>query len=286
MKKLSLILVLVLVVGLLPGCHRGPEAQIAAATLPVYEFTVRLCEGTGITVARLVTEEVSCLHDYTLKTTQMQTIEGAECVVLSGGGLEDFLSDIVPAEKTVDASAGIEMDCGSHEHEGHQHEHDPHIWLSPLHAKYMVQNIARQLCERYPDHKATFQKNEGVLLKELDQLYLYGVEQLDSLSCRQLITFHDGFHYFAECFDLEILHAVEEESGSEASAKELIELIGLVEEHNLPAIFTERSGSTSAASIISAETGTKIHTLDMAMAGDSYFDAMRHNIDTVKEALQ
>ena len=33
------------------------------------------------------------------------------------------------------------------------------------------------------------------------------------------------------------------------------------------------------------ETGCGVFSLDMAMAGDSYFDAMYHNIDTIKEAL-
>ena len=79
---------------------------------------------------------------------------------------------------------------------------------------------------------------------------------------------------------------MEEESGSEASAKELIHLIEAVEHHNLPAVFTEKSGSVSAASIIARETGCGSFTLDMAMAGDSYFDAMYHNIDTLKEALE
>ena len=79
---------------------------------------------------------------------------------------------------------------------------------------------------------------------------------------------------------------MEEESGSEASAKELIELIGLVNDNHLPAVFTEVNGSTAAAEIIAKETGVKIYTLDMAMAGDSYFTAMYHNINTVKEALE
>ena len=284
MKKLAFILCLALVVGLLPGCTHAPQAQVAATTLPVYEFTVRLCEGTGITVTRLVTEEVSCLHDYTLKTTQLQAIEGAQLIVISGGGLEDFMADIVPADKTVDASKDLEMHCG-HEHKGHSHAHDPHIWLSPLLAKEMVSNICAGLQAKFPEHTNTFYTNEQILHRELDALYRFGTEQLAGLSSRQLITFHDGFHYFAECFDLEILHAVEEESGSEASAQELIELIGLVEEHQLPAIFTERSGSTSAAQVIASETGAKIYTLDMAMAGDSYYDAMHHNIKTLKEAL-
>ena len=78
---------------------------------------------------------------------------------------------------------------------------------------------------------------------------------------------------------------MEEESGSEASAGELIELTKLVREYSLPAVFAEVNGSTAAARIICAETGAKRYTLDMAMSGESYFTAMYHNIDTIKEAL-
>lgn len=286
MKKIAIFLCLALMLGLFSGCQPVPEAQVAATTLPVYEFTLRLCEGTGITVTRLVTEEVSCLHDYTLKTAQMRAIEGAELIVINGGGLEDFLDDVLTSRTVIDSSQGLELHCGEHhEHEGHSHEHDPHFWLSPAHAKTMVQNIADGLSDKYPQHISTFELNKQILLSELDALERYGKEQLENLSCKKLITFHDGFSYLAESFGLEIIKAVEEESGSEASAQELIELIRLVETEQLPAIFTERSGSTSAAQVIAAETGTKVYTLDMAMAGDSYYDAMHHNINTLKEAL-
>jgi ABC-type Zn uptake system ZnuABC Zn-binding protein ZnuA len=93
------------------------------------------------------------------------------------------------------------------------------------------------------------------------------------------------FGYFAAAFDLYILEAVEEESGSEASAQELVILAGLVKEHRLPAIFTEKNGSTAAAEIICAETGVSIYSLDMIMSGEDYFEAMYRNIDTIKEAL-
>ena len=79
---------------------------------------------------------------------------------------------------------------------------------------------------------------------------------------------------------------MEEESGSEASASELKHLIEEVEHHNLPAIFTEVNGSDSAASVIARETGIPCYQLDMAMGGDSWFDAMYHNIHTLKEALK
>ena len=79
---------------------------------------------------------------------------------------------------------------------------------------------------------------------------------------------------------------MEEESGSEASASELKELILLVREHHIPAIFTEVNGSSSAASVITRETGVRSYSLDMAMSDANWFEAMLHNIDTIKEALE
>ena len=293
MKYRSLLLVLVLVLGLLTGCGTpNSYAQVAATTLPVYELTSRLCDGTGITVTRLVTESVSCLHDYALNVNQVKAAESAEVIVISGAGLEEFMEDMLhKSGYLIDASHQIPLiECAEeeghgHGHEGHSHDVDAHIWLSPINASIMARNICEGLCGIYPGQESTFRSNLDVLLAELEGLQIYGETQLADLSCRELITFHDGFGYLAQAFDLTILRAIEEESGSEASAAELIELIEEVEHHQLPAIFTEASGSVSAAAVISRETGVPAYTLDMAMSGDSYFEAMHHNIDTLKEAL-
>ena len=279
---------------LLSGCGKAETPpDIAATTLPVYDFTQALCQDTPLRVGRLITESVSCLHDYSLKVYQVKMAEAAQTLVISGAGLEEFMEDILDGSKTIDASQGINMLPGQeedhHDHQdddGHHHESDPHIWLSPENGKRMARNICQGLTELYPQYADTFQRNLTPLLEELDALEAYGQQELENLSCRELITFHDGFSYFARAFDLEILAAVEEESGSEASAKELIGLITLVRSRGVPAIFTETNGSPSAAGIIGAETGVKICTLDMAMAGDSYFDAMYRNIRTIKEAME
>lgn len=289
-------LLLIICIFFLPACSRqAAPAHIAATTLPVYEFTARLCEGTDITVTRLVTENVSCLHDYSLNVRQVKAAEAAELVILSGAGLEDFMTDILADKPTVDSSAGIDLlECVSdHEHDhdhghdhAHHHETDSHIWLSPENAKIMAQNIFHGLCAQYPRHTDTFQQNLSDLLTDLDTLQTYGEDTLAGLECRDLITFHDGFGYFADAFDLHILQAVEEESGREASAQELKQLIHIVREHDLPAVFTEVNGSVSAAEVICRETGASLYTLDMAMGSSSYFDAMYHNINTLKEALE
>ena len=295
MKRIASLIAAAAVACSLAGCNAAPEAQVAATTLPVYEFTSRICEGTDVTVSRLVTESVSCLHDYALNVRQVRAVEAAEVVVISGAGMEEFMEDMLEGRNMIDASQGIaliepEEHHHDHEeeesHEGHSHEEDPHIWLSPVNAAAMAENICDGLSARYPEYAADFEENLTELQAELEALHTYGEEKLNDLSCREIITFHDGFNYLADCYGLHILRAVEEESGSEASAAELIELIEEVEHHGLPAIFTEMNGSVSAAGIIARETGAGSYALDMAMGGDSYFDAMYHNIDTLKEALE
>lgn len=290
MKRHFALLVLICI--FLCGCvSPTEEADIAATTLPVYQFTSMLCQGTGLRIVRLISENVSCLHDYTLQVSQVKSVENADVIVTSGAGLEGFMENLIHGKTVIDSSRGIKLheSCHSHEHgedpHGHDHDQDPHIWLSPINAMVMAKNICAGLSELYPQYKELFQGNLDSLLQQLQHLQSYAETQLADLSCRDLITFHDGFSYMAEAFDLHILAAVEEESGSEASAKELIELIKLVNQHNLPTVFTETNGSVSAAGIISVETGKPIFTLDMAMAGEDYFSAMYHNIDTLREAL-
>ena len=289
MRGTAFLLIFALLAGLFAGCSTQAEtADIAATTLPVYQFTSMLIDGTGLTVTRLVTESVSCLHDYSLNVNQVKAAEAAKLIVISGAGLEDFMDDLLQGKQTIDSSAGIELleSCHDHDHAGHDHEADPHIWLSVVNAKAMAKNIYKGLCEAYPEHKDAFAANMTKLMDKLNALEKYGQEKLQDLSCREMITFHDGFAYFANSLNLSILATVEEESGSEASSQELIALIELVRAHALPGIFMEANGADAAAKTISTETGVNLYILNMAMSGEDYFTAMYHNIDTVWEALR
>lgn len=291
MKRTPIILLLILSLSLLIGCNRQQEnAQVVATTKPVYDFTDFLCQNTGIQVELLVTENLSCLHDYTLQVRQMRAVEAAQVVVMNGAGLEEFLDDALQSKEIIiDASQGITLLCGDHDHEhqhdGHHHGEDPHIWLSVANAKQMAENISQGLIAQFPQHRDVILENLSALNQKFDALTAYGNDAFSQLKVKELITFHDGFAYFADFWHLHILHSLEEESGSEASAAELKELIALVEDHSLPAIFVEENGSTSASRVVSDETGARIFTLNMAMGEKDYFESMYQNIDSIKEAL-
>jgi zinc transport system substrate-binding protein len=283
----------VLILGMLSGCGSSENSGAAqgdtvlATTYPMYYLTSCLLDGEagqvpGVTAQVMISEQVSCLHDYTLTTQQMKKIEQADLVVLSGAGLEDFMASAlssVPTENLVDSSAGIELI-----------DDDPHIWLDPERFAGQAENIALALMERYPDQAEIIRGNADALEQQLLSLKTELKTALSDLSCRELVTFHDGFTYLADAFDLTILAAIEEEEGAEASAAELKEIIELVEEHDLPAVFGERNGSTNALEIVSRETGVKTGILDMLMSGDNDLDAyragMQENITVIGDALR
>ena len=298
-KYLALALVLALLLG---GCAAAPQASeedlIAATTYPVWQFTTAVTEGTGLRVARVITEPVSCVHDYALSVDQMKILARSRAVVISGLGLEDFMEDVLPAgDACIDASTGVQTLCteahdhdhDTHSHGAHDHDHgeeDPHIWLDPARAAQMVQNIARGLSALYPEHAKRFAENAAAYCAQLDALKQDGTAMLSQLSCRELVTFHDGFAYFADAFGLDIAAAMEVEAGSEPPARELEALVLLLRARGIPAVFSEASGSADTAELVAAEDGAGVYTLDMGFGTRDYLTAMRYNLKTVKEALQ
>ena len=284
---------------LLSACGQPAASQpqdedtlhIVATTYPVYLFTTAVTEGAeGVEVSLLGNQQTSCLHDYTLTVSDMKAIEGADVIVMTGAGLEDFMDDALSASDAqgIDCSEGIDL-LPAQGHEGHDHdaEYDPHIWMDPANAQVMLGTIADQLGQITGQD---LQARCTEVQQQVEQASQQWKEQVTTLSDPKLITFHDGFQYFSRSFGRELLKAIEEEEGSEASAQEIKEIVSLVEQYHLPAIFTEVNGSESTAQAISRESGCGVYQLNMIMSGDGtgiqpYLDAMQNNIDTIVEAF-
>ncbi|MCD7928460.1 MAG: metal ABC transporter substrate-binding protein [Oscillospiraceae bacterium] len=302
MKKLIPFLLSLL---LLTGCAAQPaeteaETTVACTTYPVYLLAQAVTQGVDeVEPVLVINQQISCLHNYTLTMRDMKTIEACDLLAINGAGLEDFLDDVLEGRDYLDCSQGIELDEGDEDHEegsGHTHEEeaDAHIWLDPARAAQMAANLAEGLAQADPDNAEAYRANAEKVQTSLSDLQAELTEQLAGLSCRQLITFHDGFHYFAQAFDLEIVAAVEEEEGSEASARRINELVALIDQYQIPAIFTEVNGSDSTARALAQERDIGVFALDLGMSSenvpegleglDAYEAILRQNVETILEA--
>ncbi len=274
--------------GCAPTTAEDETLHILATTYPVYLLTTDLtAQAQGVEVDLLVNSQTSCLHDYSLTVENMKAIEKADVIVMSGAGIEAFMGNALAASDAhvIDCSEGMDLlpspEEHGHEDQVHHHEEewDPHYWMDPGHFLWARDTLYEALSEyvTLPGY---------VEYKLPDPAGLLG-----DLSCPYLITFHDGFQYFAQAHGLTLLKAIEEEEGSTASAREIREIVELVEEYDIPAIFVEKNGSRSTAEVIHRETGCEIYELDMLMSGEGtglqpYFDAMEANRAAIKEALK
>ena len=215
--------------------------------------------------------------------------------------MEDAL-DTVSDTPQIDCSQDITLLEGGqsdHHHEGgilpagHEHEADPHVWMDPNRACQMIQTLADGLAQLDPDQAALYASNAQLAVDQIQQAYPVMQAALANLPCRELITFHDGFSYFADAFDLTILRAIEGGGGERGLCPEVADIVTEIQTHQLPAIFTEVNGADATAQIIHRECRVPVYALTLMMSAGTAHEETRRghlpepapiNLDTLREA--
>jgi len=285
---------------LFAGCGGAPAAQtqkagdgtfhIVTSFYPMYIDVINLTDGVeGVTVTNMTKPQTGCLHDYQLTTEDMKTLEKADAFVVNGAGMESFLDKVIKMQEgmtVIDASRGIDL----MEEDG---EANPHVWLSITKDIEQVKNIRDQLKEADPAHADQYEANAETYLAKLEALKAEMHAALDDVPHKDIVTFHEAFPYFAEEFGLHILGVIEREPGADPTPAELETTIEQVKELPVKVLFAEPQYSPAAAETIARETGAKLYSLDPVVTGeatpdakDAYLEAMRKNMETLKEALQ
>ncbi|WP_303104318.1 metal ABC transporter substrate-binding protein [uncultured Mitsuokella sp.] len=295
---MSLVLCLLLVV-LVAGCGSTKQGgsdkkafRIVTSFYPMYIDVINITKDVdGVEVVNMTKPQTGCLHDYQLTTEDMKTLEKADAFVVNGAGMESFLDKVVKQQKNlkiIDASKSDEINLLK---DGD--EENPHVWLSVTYSIEQVKAITSQLCEADPAHADAYRKNALEYVTKLDKLRTQMHEELDNLPHKDIVTFHEAFPYLAKEFKLNVVSVIEREPGTEPTPQELEETIRQVNALPVKVLFTEPQYSPSAAKTIAAETGAKIYQLDPVVTGeaneqamDAYIDAMKKNMEVLKEALQ
>lgn len=223
---------------------------------------------------------------------------GAEVIVL--GEYVDVLS-VQPHESAESHGEGDHEDEGADDHaegsedEDHKEGVDPHFWLDPLQVKSVVTGIATHLSRLNPAMAEDFQMRAATYNTDLDELHSWILEQVQTIPAEQriLVTGHEFMRYFAYRYDFEVIGSI---SGStdtahshEVPALELAELVAIMRERGVKAIFTEFGHESELAARAAEEAGIELviplYTGSLGPEG-SYISMMRANVLALVEALQ
>lgn len=272
---------------------------IVTSFYPVWLITLNLTDGLqDITVRNLAAPVVGCLHDYQLQTADMKVLAEADALIVNGAGMEAFLPEITrafPELPVIVASEGIELLSDSDAVQIGKAEDDEvnsHIWLDPIRAIRMAENLADGLCELFPEYSETITANLEDYRNRLTVLDEQLRDGLRDLPRREIVTFHEAFPYFASAYDLEVVAVVNKEPGEVLTPAQMGELVREINRLGNPPLFVEPQYTDLSAETLSRETGSSVWSLDPVVTGpetdvplDYYEMVMLQNMKVLVEAL-
>lgn len=286
---------------LLTGAQAAEKKiKVLTTFLPAYSFAANLA-GEHAEVENLLPGGVS-LHDFQLTPAELRKIGGADLVLVNGLGMETFIERALAnaaagtKERIVTLSDGLGTELieeeANHRHNepGHDHGHDPHIWLDPRLAKHCVTNVLKALQKADPVNAEHYSKNARSYLQRLDELDAQIVSMLEPVKQTPFITYHNAFRYFARHYGLSIAGVVEAVPEVPPSPRDLSKLHKAIREKKVKALFTEPGGQNRLASQIVSDAKIKLGVLDPLETGDlkpgAYEDGMRRNAESLAQTLK
>ncbi|MBQ2879641.1 MAG: zinc ABC transporter substrate-binding protein [Anaerotignum sp.] len=305
MKKKILFLLIVLLV-LLTACsgqenktENNGKLQVVTSFYPIYLLAQTVTEGAdGVELWNMAQPQTGCLHDYELTISDMKVLEGADVLIINGGGMEGFLEQALeryPELIIVDTSHDIALLEEEHhhhegetveEHHGHDHEGNPHIWLSPERAAHQAEAIAAALSELDKADAEIFAANAAVFHEAVHELqekaHHIGIPEGEFAA-----VFHEGFAYLAELFHMENVFGIFADDYEMPSARELTEAVDEAKRHGIRFFLTAADNGKIYAETIAAEGNEKVIILDPLTTADeaglSYLERMEKNLEAVEK---
>lgn len=216
-------------------------------------------------------------HTYEPTPSQLEKVSRAKMYVKVGSGVEfeltwmDRLIGINKDMMVVNSSQGIEV-IGN----------DPHVWLSPLNAKTMVENICNGLIRIDPVNEEHYINNKSQYLQELTEVDRYIRGRLEGIENKKFLVYHPSWGYFAKEYGLEQIPI--EQAGKEPSAKEIKGVVEKAKKYNIKVVFVSPQLSTKSAEVIAKEIGGQTMSIDPL--AQSYIPNMRIVIEKLTQTMR
>jgi zinc transport system substrate-binding protein len=255
--------------------EESDKLRVVVSLVPLAGFVENV--GGGQVDVTVMVPSGASPHTYEPTSGSLVAVSKADLFVKVGSGVEfeltwmDKVIDLNRSMLVVDSSRGVTI-VGN----------DPHIWLSPLNARTMVENICSGLIEADPENESYYVQNKDDYLTQLDELHEEIRENLEGVANRAFMVFHPSWGYFAGEYGLEQI-AVEIE-GKEPSAKDMANLIEKALERNIKIVFASPQFNQQSARTIADEIGGEVVSIDPL--AEDYITNMRRVLGYLVQELK
>ncbi|MDY0405223.1 zinc ABC transporter substrate-binding protein [Virgibacillus sp. 179-BFC.A HS] len=149
--------------------------KVYTTIAPLSDFAKRI-GGDDVEVQSILPPGVDA-HTFEPTSKQIVEIAKADSFIYNGLGMESYAVKIADSLKGEDvlilqAAKNVSTVKGETHEDEHDHgDNDPHVWLDPIRAITIAENIKDALIQLHPDGKQLYEKNFNALkddLKDLD----------------------------------------------------------------------------------------------------------------------
>ena len=283
------------------------ELKVVTSIKPIHSLASYIMDGVGS--PGLIVDGYNSPHSFQLKPSHAKMLEQADIIFWIGEDLENFLEK--PLATIAKKAEKIELleikgikklkfrernifeeheghddhghDAKKEEHDDHDDhghgEYDPHIWLDPINAKVILNEITEHLIENDSKNAATYKSNLAKAISEIDKLIIDVITETNTdLS---YVVFHDAYQYYENRFNVNILGAMTVNPDVMPGAEQIHEIHEVIEHDNVSCILSEPQFNPDIIKSIAKDTSVKTGVLDPLGANlkpgkDLYFDLIRN----------
>ncbi len=156
----------------------------------------------------------------------------------------------------------------------YQEKFDPHIWMDVSLWSQITELIRDTLVEFEPNARVYFQSNASTYLSKLDKLntYVHSVIKTIPADERIVLTAHDAFSYFGRAYNIDVVGIQGISTESEAGLNRITELVELIVDRKLKAVFIESTVSERNVKALIEGSAARGH--EVIIGAELYSDAM------------
>ncbi|MBN1516756.1 zinc ABC transporter substrate-binding protein [Candidatus Sumerlaeota bacterium] len=285
-----------------PSGARKIEKIQAVSTIGQINDAITIIGGDRVEAIGLMGAGVDP-HSYKASAGDLRKMSRADVIFYNGLHLEAKMGDVL--EKLADSKRVTTVTQGIPEDklltvDNVSGYHDPHIWFDVPLWMETVRAVSGTLCAMEPEHAEEFKQRAEAYLEQLAELHQYVQDKAAELPEQQriLITAHDAFRYFGRAYGFKVMGLQGISTEAEAGTKDVQDLAKFVAENKIRAIFIESSvpernirAVTEAVRALGWEVkvGGELFSDALGEAGTeggTYIGMVKHNIDTIVNALK
>ena len=296
MKKTLTIIFTIIFTFLAINSMAKAEIKVVKSIKQIHSLVSYVMDGVG--KPDIIVDGYNSPHNFNLKPSHAKMIERANLIIWVGEDLETFLEK--PLKTISKDAVNVEImdlkgikklkfreknifegnddhghghkehkEHGQDEHKEHGHkekkhddhgEHDPHVWLDPMNAKVIVEEIENQLVKLDPNNASKYKANSKKARSELDNL-TKNIKK-DLKKDLRFVVFHDAYQYFENRFGIKVLGALTVNPDILPGAEQLSEIREVIEHEKVNCLFSEPQFNPAIIKSIAKDTKIKTGVLD------------------------